>query len=260
MSNDENKKDVRGSLRGMFNSVKDSVKDIKLPDVKLPDVKLPDIKIPEVKLPEVKMPNLFQKKDDQGQDNEPDAPEEIRSISVRSAIKIIYYMLSADGVIHENELQKFNEIAKDLDPEFDSKREAVIASCQEQMNKMIDPEDAFAALQDGVEDAILAGKNTKDAGLAPKVLIWDLITIAYSDGVYDENERRLLKYVVRRLNVDKAVFLEMESSYLTLQDMENELAWIKTTDRPYLTIEAMVNEIADRKTAVFESIKDLIAF
>ena len=52
----------------------------------------------------------------------------------------------------------------------------------------------------------------------------------------------------------------MESSFLTLQDLENELSWIKTTNRPYLTIEAIVNEIADRKTAIFESVKDLIAF
>ena len=263
MANDENKKDVKGSLRGMFNSVKSSVQDIKLPDVKLPDVKLPEVKLPDVKLsniklPEVKMPGILQKKDDQ--DDAPNVQEEIRTISVQSAIKIIYYMISADGEMHENELQRFGEISKEMDPDFDSKREDVIASCEGQMNKLIDPEDYFAVLQDGVEDAISIGKNTKDGGIAPKVLIWDLITVAYSDGVYDENERKLLKYVVRKLNVDKAVFLEMESSYLTLEDLEKELAWIKTTDRPYLKIEAMVNEIADRKTVIFESIKDLMAF
>ena len=41
-------------------------------------------------------------------------------------------------------------------------------------------------------------------------------------------------------------------------DLEKELAWIKTTNKPYLTIEAMVNEIADRKSVIFESVKDLI--
>ena len=59
--------------------------------------------------------------------------------------------------------------------------------------------------------------------------------------------------------MDKAIFLEMESSMLTLMDIERELAWIKTTSRPYLTIEAMVNELADRKNVVFESVLDLIA-
>lgn len=42
-------------------------------------------------------------------------------------------------------------------------------------------------------------------------------------------------------------------------DLEKELSWIKTTDRPYLVIEAMVNEIADRKDAVMQGVKSLIS-
>ena len=68
-----------------------------------------------------------------------------------------------------------------------------------------------------------------------------------------------MKYIVRKLAIGKDVFLEMENSILTMMDLENELHWIKTTDRPYLTIEMMVNEIADRKNVIFESIKDLIS-
>lgn len=81
---------------------------------------------------------------------------------------------------------------------------------------------------------------------------------AYSDEKYDEAERKLLKYFVRKTNIDKSVFLEMESSILTLLDIEKELTWIKTTDRPYLTIETMVNELVDRKNVIFESVKELI--
>ena len=90
------------------------------------------------------------------------------------------------------------------------------------------------------------------------MLVWNLLTVAYSDESYDETERKLIKYVVRKLNIDKAVFLEMESSMLTMLDIEKELAWIKTTDRPYLTIEARVNELEKRKNVVFDSVKDLI--
>lgn len=42
-------------------------------------------------------------------------------------------------------------------------------------------------------------------------------------------------------------------------DIERELTWIKTTNRPYLTIESMVNELSDRKNVISESILDLIA-
>ena len=89
-------------------------------------------------------------------------------------------------------------------------------------------------------------------------MVWDLLTIAYSDESYDETERKLLKYIVRKLQIDKAVFLEMESSILTILDIEKEIAWIKTTDRPYLTIEARVNELTKRQAVIFDSVKDLI--
>ena len=132
--------------------------------------------------------------------------------------------------------------------------------CYHRKDKAIDPEDEYAVLQDGIEEAIAVGANAKDAVITPKLLVWDLLTIAYSDGQYDEREHQLIKYVVRKLNIDKAVFLEMESSFLTLMDLEKEMQWIKTTDRPYLTIESIINEISDRKTVIFESVKDLITF
>ena len=84
------------------------------------------------------------------------------------------------------------------------------------------------------------------------------MAFAYSDENYAEAERRLIKYFVRKLNIDKAIFLELESSLVTLMDLEKELAWIKTTDKPYLTIEAIVKELENRKRVIFESIKDII--
>ena len=238
MADNENNKGIFGALQGAADSVVKTVQGIKLP--------------------EIKIPNPFQGKTDKQE--KPSVPDEIRSISVRSAIKIIYYMMAVDGIVYQDEEEKFDEIGRELDPGFDSDKAEIIRECKAQMDKQIDPEDQYAVLQDGVEDAIAIGVITRGSVIAPKVLVWDLLTIAYSDGKYDEKERQLLKYVVRKLNIDKDIFLEMESSFLTLMDLENELAWIKTTDRPYLTIEAMVNEIADRKSAIMDSLKDLIAF
>ena len=83
--------------------------------------------------------------------------------------------------------------------------------------------------------------------------------MAYSDENYNDTERRLLKYIVRKLNLDKASFLEMESSILTMMDIERELTWIKATDRPYLKIEPVVSELTHRKKVIFDNVKDLIA-
>ena len=190
---------------------------------------------------------------------EPPKRAEIKPISTRNAIKIIYYLMAADGEIFHREEEKFDVIGSELDPDFAEDKEQIVKECRAQMEKVIDSEDYYDVLQDGVELAISSSVRAEDTFITPKLLVWDLLTIAYSDESYDDSERRLIKYIVRKLDIDKAVFLEMESSILTLMDLERELNWIKTTDRPYLTIENMVNELADRKNVIFESVKQLIA-
>ena len=166
--------------------------------------------------------------------------------------------MAADGKIFHNEEEKFDAIGKELDPDFVDHKEQIVKECQIQLDKVIDTEDYFDALREGVEDALLYMKTTDDTFITPKLLVWDLLTVAYSDEKYNEVERKLIKHIVRKTNIDKAIFLEMESSILTLIDIEKELDWIKTTNKQYLVIEAMVNELKDRRNAVFESVKDLI--
>ncbi len=251
---------IKEKLKGAVETAKASVKEVDLSGVKekiqetADSAKEAAIKI---KLPEVKI----SKKKDSLKENQSDEAEviNIKAISTRSAIKIIYYLMAADGQIFHNEEEKFNAIGKELDPNFTENRDQIIKECQTQLDKVIDPEDYYDALQEGVEDALLKSKQTADTFITPKLLVWDLLTVAYSDESYDEIERKLVKYIVRKTDIDKAVFLEMESSILTLMDIEKEIDWIKTTDKPYLTIEAMVNELIDRRNVIFESVKDLIA-
>ena len=195
------------------------------------------------------------KKKPERTENVPDGA--VRVLSTESAIKIIYYLISVDGVINDAELEKFNECLN-LDPKFEEYRDALIASCKQELDKQIDEEDYYDILQNAVENAIQKSKPRQDSFITPKLLLWDLLTIAYSDDTYNEEERKLMKYIAHRINVDIAVFLELESSMLTIMDIEKEIKWIKTTNRPYLTIEAMVNELVDRRNVVFEGVKELI--
>lgn len=239
---------------------KSAVKDVKLPDVEGVKAKVKDIKLPDVEGVKAKVTGVrdsFGKMEKSGMATpEPDA---ISVISTRSALKIVYYLMAADGEILSSEEEKFDSIGRELDPFFADHKAELVQECRAQMEKALDLEDYYDVLQDGVEEALRSSLTSADSFITPKLLVWDLLTIAYSDNAYDETERRLVKYVVRKTSIDKAVFLEMESSIMTLMDIERELAWIKTTDKPYLTIEAMVNELVDRKNVVFESVKDLIS-
>lgn len=205
----------------------------------------------KTKIKKMELPNRKQTDDK--------ASDQITSrVSTRAAIKIIYFLMAADGELYHGEEEKFDAIGMELDSDFPYSKDQIMKECQACLDKVIDPEDYYDALQDGVEDALLSCKETAGTFISPKLLVWNLLSVAYSDENYNDAERRLLKYVVRKLNIDKAVFLEMESSMLTLMDIETELTWIKTTNKPYLTIEAMVNELVDRKNVIYESVLDLI--
>ena len=64
--------------------------------------------------------------------------------------------------------------------------------------------------------------------------------------------------MVRKLNIPKDIFLEMESSLLTIRDIEREMDWIKTTDRPYLAIEKQIKELDKRREDILGAVKALI--
>lgn len=241
-------KGFKSSLHDAVDTVKAKVKEVELPDIK---------EAGEITSERIK--SLFKKADgDKSSADAASSVQSITSISTRSAIKIIYFLMAADGEIHHGEEEKFDLIGIELDPDFSDSKDQIIKECQAALEKAIDPEDYYDALQDGAEEALLSSQKTEGASISPKHLVWNLLSVAYSDEKYNDAERRFLKYIVRKLNIDKAVFLEMESSMLTLMDMERELAWIKTTNRPYLTIEAMVNELTDRKNVIIESVMDLI--
>lgn len=183
----------------------------------------------------------------------------VTRVCVDAALKVIYLLMSADGKILHGEEEKFDEIGKELDPDFETSKAQIIQECKAALDKMIDPEDYFDALCYGADKALEAIPTPEKQTISARHLVWNLLSVAYSDESYDDAERRLIKHIVRKLDVDKAVFLEMESSILTLMDIERELTWIKTTDRPYLTIESMVNELMNRKKVIFESVVDLIS-
>lgn len=191
--------------------------------------------------------------------------ENVTRISNEDAIKIVYYLMAVDGEICQAEEEKFDMIAKELDSTFDRYRLALIAFCKNQINKVIDDDEYYDVIQEGVSIAIdNSGMNDDmysvwDSTVGNKAIVWDLLTIAFSDGRYSPEERKLIKYVTRRLNLDKAIFLEMENSIKALTALEREEKWLRTTNKPYGEIEKQINELQDRKNIINNSVKELIA-
>lgn len=185
-------------------------------------------------------------------------PVDAQKIPLYSALKIIYYLMSVDGNINRDEENKFDILGNDFVNDFAGLKKILVEECKVSLVNTIEAEDYYDVVQEAVEDILLTPLKNDDVCVSTKFLLWNLLAIAYSDENYDDLERKLIKYIVRKLNIDKAIFLEMESSLVTMLDLERELNWIKTTDKPYLTIETMVKELENRKNVIFESVKDMI--
>lgn len=204
-----------------------------------------------------KVKEIFKKKETKPKEI-PLLPVDVQKIPLYSALKIIYYLMSVDGSVSQEENDKFDVLGNDFVNDFASLKEILVEECKVSVVNTIDAVDYYDVVQEAVEDLLLTPIKSEDVCVSPKFVLWNLLAFAYSDENYAEAERRLIKYFVRKLNIDKAIFLELESSLITLMDLEKELAWIKTTDKPYLTIEAIVKELENRKRVIFESIKDII--
>ena len=114
-------------------------------------------------------------------------------ISVKAALQIFYYMMAADGTIEEEEEEKYSLIKKELDPENHVSMNEIITEYNRKLDQAIDPDDFEDVIRDAVDTTLANDVVTSDSFITPKLLIWDLLTIAFSDNDYDESERKLLK-------------------------------------------------------------------
>ena len=64
-------------------------------------------------------------------------------ISVRNAVKVIYFLMAVDGEVYHGEEEKFDAIGADLISDFGMVKASILDECQAEMEKMIDPEDYY---------------------------------------------------------------------------------------------------------------------
>ena len=176
-----------------------------------------------------------------------------------SAIAVFYYLMSVDGQISEEELSCFDEIGNMLDhQDFPEYRDKVIQSCDSQLKNIIDEEDHYEVALEGVDQALAHRTDDLESGIPTRLLIWDMLVIAFSNLDYSQLERRLIKHVVRTMESDKSIFLEMEQLMQTDLSIDRELRWIEGSNRPYAEVKPVVEELNKRKEVIRTSAQALI--
>ena len=177
----------------------------------------------------------------------------------KAAIKAFYYLMAVDGAIAADEVTCFDEIGNELDPiEFPKYRDEVIDEYEQQIKTIIDDEDYYEVILEGVDKALSAQTDTAENGVSVRLLVWNLLVIAFSNKNYSSFERRIIKHIVRVWNMDRSVFLEMEQIIKTNADIMSELEWINQSNRPYSEIRPIVDELERRQNTVLNCAKQLI--
>ncbi len=180
-------------------------------------------------------------------------------ISRNGALKTFYYLMAIDGDVTA-EIDKFNEIGRDfLKEEFDNNRQQIIDECCAQIDSAVVDDELYDVIQEGVDKALGETVNKVEDGVCPRLLIWDMLSIAYTDNEYSEPEKRMIAHVARLLDVQKDVVMEMEHLMKTADAVIKELETLNSSNKPYSEIRPTVDEIEKRKQTITKAAEELIA-
>ena len=169
------------------------------------------------------------------------------TLNPSEALKIIYYMMAIDQNVTIDELETFQSIGNDMDPEFNNYKETLISECNDVIGNVLDENDHYDNIHDQISNIILSSLGGTIKG---KLLLWNLLAVVYSDEDYTESEKRLAKSIARTMKIAPDILMEMENTVSTIRAINEEEAFVKASDRRYVEVEAIVNELADRRNAI----------
>ena len=182
----------------------------------------------------------------------------VQRISAENALKIMYLMMACDNSVNREETDKFDLIARDMLQDRYSEKEQIVLWCKEVISSVEEKEDYYDTIRDSIARVMQEAMSLNDGTIDSKILLWNLVVIAYSDGEYSVDEGKILRFVAKTMGIDKAFIPEMESSIQALQAIEAEEKFLKSSDRRYEKIELELNELADRKATIIRGIHALI--
>ncbi len=186
-------------------------------------------------------------------------PVEVQGkITIQDALKIIYFVIAADGKMDQKEKEMFSEIGKQFDPEFIEYQKEFEYELNQMIEKAKD-EDFEDNIRDYIRDTIENSKTSKMSRIDGKLLIWNLLVIANCDFECSEVEKKLIRYITKQLEIDKSILLEMESYVHTYTAIEKEESWLKQSNRPFAVVDAQISELKERKAVVMQAVYALLA-
>lgn len=179
--------------------------------------------------------------------------------SARDALEIIVCLMAVDRSISPEEESMVNEIGEKLDPNFSNYKDDLMEDgLKLAASSAVDEEELYDIIHDKAGEILLKAANNNTKGISGRTLVWDLLTVAYSEGDYSEPERRLIRYIARGVSVDNVILLEMEQTLRTLLAIDKEQHWLRSTDRQYSVVDERVQELNERRNTILKGMETLL--
>ena len=189
-------------------------------------------------------------------------PKGAKAITPKKAVKIVFFLMAADGEIRNDENEEYVEIARALYESFDSVCSEIENECMIQIQKAHQSNDFFSTLLQSLKQLLNEPITTTEGYIPANLFLWNMLAISYSDNCYSSEEEKLIKYVANYMDIDKSVFLEFEGAIKTIIKLDEEKDKLKAIGRSHLSVDSFVkhmDEIENRKRTILRNIKGLLA-
>ena len=147
--------------------------------------------------------------------------------------KLYYLYMMADGKVSQEEKKIFQRICMEFEIKADD-RHAIIKEYED----LMEYEDlVFEAIEKLVEGLVVKkievpgwiGGNTASYADAKRGarMIWNLVNIGYADSVYSPAEKKIVNYLVEKLEVKPEVYKEFIDIADTMLALNKQRQWIQ---------------------------------
>jgi len=183
----------------------------------------------------------------------------MKIIERKNAMKVFYYLMAVDGEVSSDKMERFDEIGCEIDGEaFSEYKDSIIDECKSHINTAAGDEDFYDVIQEGLDEVLYCENDSDSQGVTDRLLVWNMLVIAFVNDEYSDIERRIINHVVRVAKMDKSVFLEMEQLIKTVASIKRENEWIQASDKTYAEVRPIVEELEKRQRVIIESALALI--
>lgn len=179
-------------------------------------------------------------------------------VSKESALKAFYYLMAVDDVT-AGERSSFHEVGIALLGEvFCDVEASIISECDSVLDNIGTDEERYDVIQEALDFALSQKTEEYKNGIAPRLLLWNMLTLSYSDSDYSKEEDRLIRHVTRILQIDKSVFVEMKQLITVSASVQNEKLILEQSPRPYAEVKPLIEEVEKRQMVILEAATALI--